>query len=192
MECRPQNNVGVGYYNTQQWKTLTNTGASWRSHARGTYNHPKLTSRVHLARCRRSSSSRHPVHLRPIRSGTTDNYLSYYDIKPTTYHQHTQCSKDPNNNHMADCPKALASLTNTYAGLVSTLGQCTTCTRWQEAGTNKYLHPVTNNNAGRSIFYHPLHCHGDHTVHTDHYAVVLQAPRMLPWLLPLGYSRPIG
>ena len=97
-----------------------------------------------------------------------------------------------NNNHMADCPKALASLTNTYAGSVSTLGQCTTCTRWQEAGTNKYVHPVTNNNAGRSIFYHPLHCHGDHTVHTDHYTVVLQAPRMLPWLLPLGYSCPIG
>ena len=131
----------VGDLHKQQWKTRTNTDASWRSHERGKYNHPKPTSRVHLTRCRRSSSSRCPAHLCPIRSGMTDNYLSY-DTKQkhiSNTHTHTQCSEDRNNKHTADCPKELASLTNTYAESVNTLGQCTTCTI--EAGTNKISTP---------------------------------------------------
>ena len=136
----------VGDLHKQQWKTRTNTDASWRSHERGKYNHPKPTSRVHLTRCRRSSSSRCPAHLCPIRSGMTDNYLSY-DTKQkhiSNTHTHTQCSEDRNNKHTADCPKELASLTNTYAESVSTLGQCTTCTI--EAGTNKISNKISTPN----------------------------------------------
>ena len=152
--------------------------ASSRSHARGKCNHPKPTSRVHLTRCRRSSSSRCPAHLCPIRSGMTDNYLSY-DKQKHIYntHTHTQCSEDRNNKHTADCPKELASLTNTYAESVNTLGQCTTCTI--EAGTNKISNKIstpnnkTTNNVGRYILDHHLHCHGHHTLRTNHHTVVL-------------------
>ena len=89
-----------------------------------------------------------------------------------------------------DCPRPLASLTNTYGGLVSTLGLCTTCTRWLVASTNKISTPYnkTTNNAGRYIFHHHLNCDGHHTLCTDHHTVVLQTSRVLPGLLPSGHS----
>ena len=98
----------VGDLHKQQWKTRTNTDASWRSHERGKYNHPKPTSRVHLTRCRRSSSSRCPAHLCPIRSGMTDNYLSY-DTKQkhiSNTHTHTML-RGPKQQAYGGLPKSI-------------------------------------------------------------------------------------
>ena len=93
---------------TKQWKTPTNTDVSSRSHARGKCNHPKPTSRVHLTRCRRSSSSRCPAHLCPIRSGMTDNYLSY-DTKQkhiSNTHTHTML-RGPKQQAYGGLPKRI-------------------------------------------------------------------------------------
>ena len=90
---------------------------------------------------------------------------------PTT-HTHTQCSEDSNSARTVDCPRPLASLTNTYGGSVSTLGLCTTCTRWLVASTNKISTPYNKQQQCWSLYlpsssqlrrashslYRPSHC----------------------------------